>query len=158
MSAAHLRRIKEDMDRAEARRLVPHFVASFFVEGFTHLGGVVREREKGRYEVRRVPHELMSRDRLIGRGEPVLRAYERICFDKALVNVDGRPPAAFVAPGHPLFDAVVDLLLERYRGLLRRGAVLVDEADPASQPRVMFTVESDVTDGRLTREENRRVV
>jgi hypothetical protein len=41
------------MDRREARRLVPHFVASFFVEAFTHLGGVIHEREKGRYEIRR---------------------------------------------------------------------------------------------------------
>jgi len=55
IDATHLRRIKEDMERAEARRLVPHFVASFFVDGFRRLGGVVSEREKGRYEIRRVP-------------------------------------------------------------------------------------------------------
>ena len=158
MTASHLSKIKEDMDRAEARRLVPHFVASFFVEAFTHLGGVIREREKGRFEIRRVPQELMRIDSVIGHGEPVLRAYERVCFDKALINVDDKPPAAFVAPGHPLFEAVVYVLLERYRGLLRRGAVLVDDADPSSELRVMFTVESDVTDGRLTREQNRRIV
>src|SRR5687767_7184972 len=52
MTASHLSKVKEDMDRAEARRLVPYFVASFFVEGFTHLGGVIRQREKGRFEIR----------------------------------------------------------------------------------------------------------
>src|SRR5262249_43322376 len=53
MTAGHLHKIKEDMDRAEARRLVPHFIASFFVEGFTHLGGNIRQRETGRYEILR---------------------------------------------------------------------------------------------------------
>jgi len=48
MTAAHLLKIKEDMDRAEARRLVPHFIASFFVEGFTRLGGPSRARESSR--------------------------------------------------------------------------------------------------------------
>jgi len=158
MTAAHLLKIKEDMDRAEARRLVPHFIASFFVEGFTRLGGTIREREKGRYEVRRVPAELRRRDRQTGRHEPLLQTYDRICFDKALVDVEGKPPAAFVAPGHPLLDTVIDVLLERYRDLLRRGAVLVDDSDGPGGPRVMFSVESDITDGRTTREGNRRVV
>jgi superfamily II DNA or RNA helicase len=158
MSSVHLLKIKEDMDRAEAKRLVPHFIASFFVEGFTRLGGVIREREKGRYEIRRVPADLRRRDRVIGHGEPLLGSYERICFDKSEVDVAGKPPAAFVAPGHPLLDTVIDILLERYRDLLRRGAVLIDDSDTSDGARVMFSVESDITDGRTTREGNRRVV
>jgi len=145
MTTAHLRKIKEEMERAEARRLVPHFIASFFVEGFRRLGGTIREREKGRYEIRRVPADLRRRDRQIGHGEPLLQSYERICFDKSLVDVEGKPPAAFVAPGHPLLDTVIDVLLERYRELLRRGAVLVDDSDEPGGPRVMFSVESDCT-------------
>ena len=158
MDATHLLKIKEDMERAEARRLVPHFISSFFVEAFTHLGGVARQREKGRYEIRRVPQDLRRRDRIIGRGEPVLQTYERICFDKALIDVDGKPPATFVAPGHPLLDVVIDVLLEQYRDLLRRGTILIDDSESPSEPRVLFAVESDITDGRLTREGNRRVV
>jgi hypothetical protein len=41
----HLRDIKENMERAEARRLVPHFIEAFFVEAFERLGGTVRQRE-----------------------------------------------------------------------------------------------------------------
>lgn len=45
MDAASVRKIREDMERAEARRLQPHFIASFFVEAFRKLGGTIRERE-----------------------------------------------------------------------------------------------------------------
>ncbi|MER3479737.1 MAG: hypothetical protein C4327_04445, partial [Meiothermus sp.] len=40
-----LRRIREDMQRAEARRLQPHYIESFFLEAFRRLGGSVRPRE-----------------------------------------------------------------------------------------------------------------
>jgi superfamily II DNA or RNA helicase len=158
INAARLRELKDEMERAEAKRLVPHFIESFFVDAFALLGGSVAKREPGRYQVTHVPADLRRRDRVIGRGDPVLKTYERICFDKAHVNVDGKPPAALVAPGHALLDAVVDVLLERHRDVLRRGAILVDDSDEASNPRVLFSIESDVTDGRQTKEGNRRVI
>ena len=39
------------MERAEARRLQPHFIRSFFLEAFPLLGGTVKEREAGRFEI-----------------------------------------------------------------------------------------------------------
>ena len=81
----------------------------------------IREREPRRYEIRHVPAKIRSRDRLIGLGEPVLQRYERITFEKDLVSVDQKVPAAFVCPGHPLLDVVIDLILEQYRDLLKRG-------------------------------------
>ncbi len=158
LNAAHLRSIRETMERAEARRLVPHFIEAFFTEGFIRLGGAIRRREPRRYEITNVPSDLRRRDRTIGRGAALLVRYDRICFDKGDRHVDGKPPAAFVAPGHPLLDTVSDVLLERYRDLLRRGAVLIDDAEEERPPRVMFSVESVVTDGRPTRESQRRTV
>jgi hypothetical protein len=75
---------------------------------------------------------------LIGVGEPVLQRYERIAFEKSLITPVGQPLAAFVCPGHPLLDSVLDLTLERNRDLLRRGTVLVDERDASDTPRVLF--------------------
>ena len=158
ITASHLRQLKEEMDRAEARRLVPHFIESFFVEAFTRLGGSIARREPGRYQITHVPVDLRRRDRIIGRGEPVQRVYERICFDKAHIHIDGKPPATFVAPGHPLLDAVIDLMRERHGEVLRRGAVLVDDTDEASDPRVMVSIESAIADGRLTKEGQRRII
>jgi SNF2 family DNA or RNA helicase len=148
MDAAKVRRIREDMERIEARRLQPHFIAAFFKEAFGQLGGTLREREAHRYEITHVPALIRSRDRLIGIGAPVLSRYERICFDKELINVQGKPLAEFVCPGHPLLESVTDLMLERHRDLLKRGAVLVDEADAGEDARVLLYLEHAVQDAR----------
>ena len=78
MDASRVQRIREDMVRAEARRLQPHYVESFFREAFQRLGGAAKQREARRYEITHVPAPVRNRDRLIGIGEPVLPRYERI--------------------------------------------------------------------------------
>ena len=158
MDASRVNRIREDMERAEARRLQPHYVESFFQEAFRRLGGSVKQRESRRYEITHVPAPVRNRDRLIGIGEPVLPRYERIAFDKSLVAPQGLPLAAFVCPGHPLLDAVIDLTLERDRDLLKRGTVLVDERDADTRPRVLFYLEHAIQDASLTRSGDRRVI
>ena len=158
MDASRVHRIREDMERAEARRLQPHYIESFFLEAFQRLGGNAKQREPRRYEVTHVPAPVRNRDRLIGIGEPVLPRYERIAFEKSLVAPPGQALAAFVCPGHPLLDSVIDLTLERHRDLLRRGAVLVDERDPGTSPRVLFYLEHAIQDANLTRSGDRRVV
>ena len=158
MDISRVHRIREDMERAEARRLQPHYIESFFLEALQQLGGTIRRREPRRFEVTRVPALVRNRDQLIGIGEPVLPRYERIAFEKDLVAPPGQPLAAFVCPGHPLLDAVIDLTLERHRDLLRRGAVLVDERDTGLTPRVLFFLEHAIQDASLTRSGERRVV
>src|ERR1700678_859206 len=138
MDVSRVMRIREEMERAEARRLQPHYVESFFLEAFQRLGGAMKQREPRRYEITHVPAPVRNRDRLIGIGEPVLPRYERIAFEKTLIAPQGQPLAAFVCPGHPLLDAVIDLTLDRHRDLLKRGTVLVDDRDPGMRPRVLF--------------------
>ena len=130
MTAADVERIREEMERAEARKLQPHFIRSFFLTAFALLGGVVREREPGRFEISNVPAELRRRDRQIGLGAPLLRRYERVTFEKDLIAVGAGPLAEYVTPGHPLLDGTIDLIIERYDSLLRQGAVLIDDHDP----------------------------
>jgi len=158
MDASRVQRIRKDMERAEARRLQPHYIESFFLEAFRRLGGSARQREPRRYEITHVPAPVRNRDRLIGIGESVLPRYERITFEKPLVTIQGQPLAAFVCPGHPLLDSVTDLILERHRDLMKRGAVLVDERDPGNRPRVIFYLEHGIQDAGLTRAGVRRVI
>ena len=158
MDASRVHRIREDMERAEARRLQPHYIESFFREAFHRLGGTLKQREPRRYEITHVAAPVRNRDRLIGIGEPVLPRYERIAFEKSLVAPQGQPLAAFVCPGHPLLDAVIDLTLERHRDLLKRGAVLVDERDEGDKPRVLLFLEHAIQDASLTRSGDRRIV
>jgi len=158
MDSSRVARIREDMERAEARRLQPHYIESFFLEAFKRLGGTVRQREPRRYEVTHVPAPVRNRDRQIGAGDPVLSRYERIAFEKDLIVPQGQPLAAFVCPGHPLLDAALDMTLERHRDLLKRGTVLVDERDPGMSPRVLFTLEHTIQDASLLPSGERRTI
>lgn len=144
----HLDSLREDRERIAINRLVPHFIAAFFLEAFRTLGGTVQEREEGRYQITGLPAELLRRGQEYRRGTVLQRRYERICFDRTHVQVEGRPRAEIVAPGHPLLEVTIDLLLERDRELLRRGAVLVDPRAGADRARALFTLRNDVTDDR----------
>ncbi len=158
MDSSRVRRIREDMERAEARRLQPHYIESFFGEAFTRLGGTMRQREPRRYELTHVPAIVRNRDRVIGVREPVLPRYERATFEKDLIAPQGVPLASFVCPGSPLLDAVIDLTLERNRELLKRGTILVDERDYGTVPRMFFYLEHAIQDASLTRSGERRVI
>jgi superfamily II DNA or RNA helicase len=148
--------IREQMERAQARRLQPHFVSSFFREAFTMMGGRISERETGRFEITRVPGIFKERDRLIGRSDPVLDRYARITFEKDLIN--GQPQAELIAPGHPLLDATVDVVLERFQPLLAQGSVLVDETDLGTEPRLLIYLEHAIRDGRVVKSGEPRAI
>ena len=147
--------VKEEMEKAEARRLQPYFVRSFFMKGFELLGGSSYPRESGRFEISHVPAVLRERDRFIaGRNRrdlaPVLKRYERVCFTKEAirpVEKTGLAPAVLIHPGHPLMLAVSDVLLEQHANLLRQGAVLVDPADEGDQPSLLFLLTHEIKSG-----------
>jgi hypothetical protein len=152
-------RTRAQMEEAEARRLQPHYIRSFFIEAFGLLGGRMAERETGRFQIRHVPQDMRARDRQIGIGAPVLRSYERVCFDKDQARVPGRPMAELLAPGHPLLDVVLDITLERYRMVLTQGAVLIDDRADTVEPHVLVVLEHAIADGRPDgRSIRRRVV
>ena len=120
MDLSQIEEIRADMERYQALRLQPHHVQAFFLEAFKHLGGTISEREPGRYRISHVPAVIRDRAKAVGTAVPVLREYERVTFDKALINPPGQPLAQFLCPGHPLLDTVVDLVLDRYRALLKQ--------------------------------------
>ncbi len=158
MDSSRVAQVREEMERADARRLQPHYIESFFREAFKRLGGTLRQREPRRYEITHVPALVRNRDRQISAGDPVLERYERITFEKDLIAPGGQPFAAFVCPGRPLLDAVLDLTLERHRDLLKRGTVLVDERDLGTSPRVLLTLEHAIQDASLLPSGERRTI
>jgi superfamily II DNA or RNA helicase len=155
MSPARLFKVKEEMEKAEARRLQPYFVRAFFMQAFETLGGSIYRRENDRWEITHVPAVLRDRDRLItGRNRreqaPVLRRYERVCFTKEAVRpIDqpGAPVAVMLHPGHPLMLAASDVLLEQHANLLRQGAILIDPADDGIEPTLLFLLTHEVKSG-----------
>ena len=141
--------LKEQMEKAEAQRLQPYFIKAFFEAAFAKFGGQLRAREEKRFEITYVPPVIRERDRLIGHGVPVLERYQRVCFEKTQVRLPGRPMATLLAPGHPLMDSAVDLVLESSRHRLKQGTVLVDSQDFGTTPSLMFIIDHEVRDGVL---------
>ena len=149
MPEARVQELRLDMERADAQRLQPHHVQSFFVEAFQRLGGKIKAREDGRWEITHVPLIVRERDRQIGSSAPLQKKYERICFEKTKINQ--QPVAAFVYPGHPLLDAVISIIREQNDHLMKQGAVLVDDTDDGTDIAALFLLEHSVQDGRPAR-------
>ncbi len=155
MSPDRLFAVKEEMEKAEARRLQPFFVRSFFLRAFETIGGSLHSREAGRFEVTHVPAAVRERDRLLtGRNRrenaPVLKRYERVCFTKDAMrpaNRAGLAPAVLLHPGHPLMMSVTDMVLERNTNLLRQGAILVDPADDGDEASLLFLLTHEIKSG-----------
>ena len=155
MSQDRLFAVKEEMEKAEARRLQPFFVRSFFLKAFDSLGGSIHPREAERYEVTHVPASIRERDRRItGRNRrqtaPVMRRYERVCFTKEATRPADHPGAVLARllhPGHPLMIAVTDLVLEQNSNLLRQGTILVDPADDGDEANLLFLLTHDIRSG-----------
>lgn len=156
MPAAQVQELRIAMEKAEAQRLQPHHVQSFFVEAFKRLGGQIKRREEGRWEITHVPLVVRERDRQTGTGAPLQKKYERICFDKTKINQ--QPVAAFVYPGHPLLDSVISIVREQNDHLMKQGAVLVDDTDDGSKIEALFLLEHSVQDGRAGHAGNANVV
>jgi superfamily II DNA or RNA helicase len=158
MSADRLFAVKEEMEKAEARRLQPFFVRAFFTKALDALGGTAHTREAGRLEISHVPPAIRERDRrMTGRNrreyEPVLKRYSRICFERHAVqplDKAGLERAVLMHPGHPLMLAMSDMILEQHANLLRQGAVLVDPADEGTEPSLLFLLTHEIKSGDST--------
>jgi SNF2 family DNA or RNA helicase len=155
MSAERLFSVKEEMEKAEARRLQPYFVRAFFLKALDALGGTAHPREAGRYEITHVPAAIRERDRrLTGRNrrehEPVLRRYDRICFEREAIqplDKSGLSRAVLMHPGHPLMLSLSDMILEQHANLLRQGAILVDPTDEGLEPALLFLLTHEIKSG-----------
>lgn len=138
-------RLRRQMDDARARKLQPHYISAFFRGAFGRLGGRMATREANRFQISNVPAVLRNRQ-VPGAHLPLTASYERVTFEPDRIDVDGRL-AEFLAPGHPLLDAVLDATLEQHSGALTRGAVLVDSTDPGTNPRLVVALTTEIVDG-----------
>ena len=158
MGMERLFAVRDEMEKAEARKLQPHFIKSFFTEAMTRLGSQLYQRESGRFEIKHVPASVRGRDRVIGNSVPVLKSYDRVCFEKEKVRQQGKPLASLLCPGHPMMDALLDVTLEKYRSLLKQGTLLVDPADEGVEPRVLFIIDHSIRDGGTDKHGQQRII
>jgi superfamily II DNA or RNA helicase len=132
---------------AKERRLVPEVIEDFFVQAAPTSGiqlrpvaseGSPRPLRGGQgegdssllpsshiYRVGRVPRQLWPiGERLEPRFGKLGREYKQIVFDKEFLKKDAT--LEWVTPGHPLFEAVREDLLENAAPDLQRGSMFYD--------------------------------
>jgi len=158
MDARKLMTVREDMERAEARKLQPHFIESFFLKAFRELGGSIYERESRRYEITNIPAAIRNRGDALARGYKVLHKYERVTFEKELIQPPGKPRAEFICPGHALLDATMDLVMDRNKDVFPKGSILVDENGLEQEPRVLWFLQTEIMDARPDKQGLKRPV
>ena len=78
------------MEKARERRLQPGYVRDFLIPALTRLGGTVRHRETGRWQITRVPSKVQDQARRNNRWQPIPAQYERITFDTFHIRLDGK--------------------------------------------------------------------
>lgn len=137
--------IRAMREAALERKLQPGYIRRFFTLAFTRLGGLIRERETGRYQISRVPGRLQDQARQANRWARLPAEYERVTFEPGYVARDGHPDARLIAPGHPLLDAVIAVTAADLGDRLARGAVFVDRRDQAiPAPSLLYAVDQKI--------------
>ncbi len=142
LSDSQVTALRDEMQRAEARRLQPYFIRNFFFSAFQRLGGKVFDPKNGSYRIIQVPKSIREH---APRYMPIASEYARVCFEKRLVDIPDKPSADLLAPGHALLDVVVDLALEQQQLALNAGVILVDPTDSRTHPRTLFILESQIS-------------
>lgn len=143
---ADLRDVRHALASEQERRQQPAAVGAFAFAAFRELGVSFHARETGLWEISRIPARVRKAASCAGCELP--RSYRRVAFDPDVAG-DG---IELLAPGHPLLDACIHLVAERYGSLLDQGAVFVDRTE--NQPdsvRFVAAVSHGVADeeGRL---------
>jgi hypothetical protein len=140
--------IKEDMERLEARRLQPHYIEGFFKAAYGTINGQMRARPGQRYSLPHVPKKLYTQVSELGTAYPIAKQYEAITFEKEGTHLEGRPDAALVCPGHPLLNALIDIVLSTGLPTLKQGTILIDEEEYQNNDRLLFYIDDTIFDGR----------
>lgn len=152
--------IKEDMERAEARKLQPYFIESFFTQAFAALKGQIRfifkASERGRYEILHVPSEIYNWP---NQGQKKLvRHYKRICFEQKLVDIPNQVQAELVNLEHPLLRAVVNLSCQQWQNELADGAILIDRYNESEDIKFLTYIEDTTVSGSKNADGSAQIV
>ncbi|TVL98631.1 MAG: helicase [Candidatus Brocadia sp. WS118] len=134
-------------EEAKERRLVPEVVEGFFVQAAPLAGFSPKADSKTEhiYRIGNLPRILLPYgERLEPQFGKLGRDYKKIVFDKELLPSD--PTLEWVTPGHPLFESVRALVLDKVQPDLQRGAVFYDLH--RSAPALLRVFSGEIRDGR----------
>ncbi len=138
-----LSRILGEERKAKENRLVPEYVEEFFRRATDFLGMRLSRNEEGLWRVGLVPAFLRRRSAdFHARFGEVREIYRRLTFYKEEAWKKG---GEYIAPGHPLFEAVLEEILSRTAADCEEGAVFLDPNGKLSG--TIFFLEASIEDG-----------
>jgi superfamily II DNA or RNA helicase len=118
---------------SEERRLMPEYVESFFRRACNQLGVRLERRADGLWRIENVPRALRSdRLRAVQRLDRPQDSYRKLTFLKEERAKAEHEDAVLLSPGHPLFAATTESLLEKLSTV--EGAAAAFAAPWASEP------------------------
>jgi superfamily II DNA or RNA helicase len=135
-------RIREMAEKAREFRLIPEYVEEFFKKAFVKAGGKYRIKKDGFLSIEHIPYETKNIAK--SRFGPIASFYPKITFDKEIAFLN--PDSEFISFGHPLLEALIYWIKERYIDGLKRGAVFEDPDGRLDG--YIFFYEGDVKDGK----------
>ena len=127
---------------SKERRLTPEFVERFFIDGFRHVNGRIARGADADWKLEFVPADIRREVRAGNTGE-FGEENRLLTFRKDRLRRE--PPVEFLAPDHPLFDAVLDRVLAQGRPALAQGTAFIDK--DAVQPYLVWLLQAGVVNG-----------
>lgn len=121
----NLARLREDLKRSEANRLEPEYTQRFFTRAIEELGGKLEPRRDGTFSLK-LPFDLTQAYNLP-------RLWKRVTF-----NPRAKFDAELLAPGHSVFDAVLEVIIEKAHPELIKGAAFGSPHASAPGPLALF--------------------
>jgi len=120
-------RIQEIAERAREYRLIPEYVEEYFKRVFKKAGGKFRELRTGFMAIDSVPYELRKIAESVdfkNRFGIIMSRYPKVTFDKETAFKN--PDAEFISFGHPLFEALIQWVIDKFISEARIGAIFND--------------------------------
>jgi superfamily II DNA or RNA helicase len=138
-----LQRVLGEDRRAKENRLVPEYIERFFERACRFLQVPLERRKDGLWRVPAVPYEVRSiSQEFKHRYGEVFPSYSKISFYKEEAQ---RAGAEFVAPGHPLLEALIERVFAEGAKDMGRGAVFTDP--DGKMDGLLWFVEAEIRDG-----------
>lgn len=138
-----LSRILGEQRQALENRLVPEYVERFFQRASQVLGIPMERRPDGLWRITKIPYDVRNRPHSFKLKHGVVRnEYNKASFNKEDAF---KQEAEFISMGHPLMEAVIDCIFERFSGDAASGAEFRDP--DRRQEGLLWFLQADIKDG-----------
>lgn len=122
-----LTRTKEMLEKAKEHRLIPYYVQKFFEGAFTKAGGKIKNIQNEFITIDFIPQEIRriaEHPEFKNKYGVMMKKYPKATFDKDVAIK--HPDYEFISFGHPLFESLLEWVIEKFETEARKGAVFKD--------------------------------